>query len=249
MVKPQLPRSENSDVAGLLPLKSDDIDVVFQPIVDLRDHSTFAIEALVRCKLPSLTVPSKLFEHAAANDYCGALGRLIRERTIARCGGYRVFVNIHPIELIDRWLIQPDDPIFTHDSDVYLEITESVPFLHYELCVSVLSEIRKRGRVYLVVDDLGAGYSNLKRIVDLHPEVVKLDRELITGLDHHARQRLMVTSIVHMCKVQGALVVGEGIETPGELKAIISCGVHYGQGYLLAKPSFPIPPITWPPSA
>jgi EAL domain-containing protein (putative c-di-GMP-specific phosphodiesterase class I) len=52
-----------------------------------------------------------------------------------------------------------------------------------------------------------------------------------------------------MCKLQGALVVGEGIETAEELKALISCGVHYGQGYLLAKPSFPIPPITWPPSS
>jgi len=249
MVIPVSVQPDGWQGAEASPVKGDDIDVVFQPIVDLRDQSTFALEALVRCKLPSLRVPSKLFEHAAANDYCGPLGRLIRERTIALCGGYRVFVNIHPIELIDRWLVQPDDPIFAHDSDVYLEITESVPFLHYELCVSVLSEIRKRGRVYLVVDDLGAGYSNLKRIVDLHPEVVKLDRALITGLDKHARQRLMVASIVHMCKVQGALVVGEGIETAGELKALISCGVHYGQGYLLAKPSFPIPPITWPPSA
>jgi EAL domain-containing protein (putative c-di-GMP-specific phosphodiesterase class I) len=249
MGKPQSLQPDGWQSAETVPFGDKDLDVVFQPIVDLRDHTTFALEALVRCKIPTLRAPTALFEHATAHDYCGPLGRLIRQRTVALCGGYRIFVNIHPIELIDRWLVQPDDPIFAHDSDVYLEITESVPFLHYDLCVSVLSEIRNRGHVYLVVDDLGAGYSNLKRIVDLHPEVVKLDRALVTGLDNHARQRLMVASIVHMCKVQGALVVGEGIETAGELKALISCGVHYGQGFLLAKPSFPIPPITWPPSS
>jgi EAL domain-containing protein (putative c-di-GMP-specific phosphodiesterase class I) len=51
-----------------------------------------------------------------------------------------------------------------------------------------------------------------------------------------------------MCREQDAYVVAEGIETPGELAAVIDAGVPYGQGFLLARPAFPAPPVSWPPS-
>lgn len=224
----------------------DDLSVVFQPIVDLTDGSLYAVEALVRCTVPRFQWPPVLFEHAVAHNYCGRLGRTIREATFSRCGGTPVFVNIHPAELSQRWLVQPDDPIFSHDHDVFLEITESVPFSHYSLCVSVLSEIRIRGQIKLVIDDLGSGFSNLKRISDLQPQVVKLDMELIAGIDQNETQRRLVTSIVRLCIDMGAVVVAEGIETKDELTSVIDTGAHFGQGYLLARPSYPIPAITWP---
>jgi EAL domain-containing protein (putative c-di-GMP-specific phosphodiesterase class I) len=225
-----------------------DIDVVFQPIVDLRTHDLFALEALVRCTALGLSSPPVLFEHAVKHDYAGRLGRMIREITVERCPGVPIFCNVHPYELSQRWLIRPDDPIFSHDTDVYIEITEAVPFSHYEHCVTVLRELRSRGGVHLVIDDLGAGFSNLKRIVDLHPQVVKLDIELVRGIDREPRQRSLVRSIVSMCREQDAYVVAEGIETPGELAAVIDAGVPYGQGFLLARPAFPAPPVSWPPS-
>jgi EAL domain-containing protein (putative c-di-GMP-specific phosphodiesterase class I) len=223
-----------------------DLSVVFQPIVDLRTRKVFAYEALVRCKTPGLEAPPKLFEHAVANGYSGRLGRLIRELTVQGCRDTPVFTNVHPDELGQRFLVQPDDPIFGHDSDVYIEITESVPFSHYDRCVSVLSELRTRGSVHLVIDDLGSGFSNLKRIVDLQPKVVKLDMALVRGLDRRPRQLQLVRSIVLMCEAQGASVVAEGIETASELSAVIDAGCPYGQGYVLARPSFPPPPVVWP---
>jgi EAL domain-containing protein (putative c-di-GMP-specific phosphodiesterase class I) len=157
-----------------------------------------------------------------------------------------VFLNVHPEELHEPWLIRPDDPIFTHATDVYLEITESVPFQHFDICYDVLREIRWRGGVHLVVDDLGAGYSNLKRIADLEPKIVKLDRELIREVHQNARQQRLVTGVVRLCVEMGARVVAEGIETLDELSAIRDTGAHYGQGYLFARPGFPIPGIAWP---
>jgi EAL domain-containing protein (putative c-di-GMP-specific phosphodiesterase class I) len=224
-----------------------DLDVVFQPIVDLRTRRLFALEALVRCRALGLTSPPQLFEHAVKHAYTGRLGRIIREITVKRCPGIPIFTNVHPSELAQRWLVRPDDPIFSHDSDVYIEITEAVPLSHYEHCVSVLRELRSRGRVHLVIDDLGAGFSNLKRIVDLQPAVVKLDIELVRGIDLEPRQRALVRSIVSMCREQGAHVVAEGIETVAELGAVIDTGVQYGQGFLLARPAFPVPPVSWPP--
>jgi len=98
----------------------------------------------------------------------------------------------------------------------------------------------------LVIDDLGSGFSNLKRISDLQPQVVKLDMELIAGLDQNRNQRRLVASIVRLCVDMGAVVVAEGIETKDELAAVIDSGAHFGQGYLLARPSHPIPSISWP---
>jgi EAL domain-containing protein (putative c-di-GMP-specific phosphodiesterase class I) len=222
------------------------IHVVFQPIVDLATRKVFALETLVRCRVAGFESPVTLFEDAVTKGYCGRLGRVIREMMIAASPDLPLFANVHPEELVQRHIVRPDDPLFSHTHDVYLEITESVPFSHFDQCYAVLRELQSRGRVHLVIDDLGAGYSNLLRIVDLQPAIVKLDMQLIRGIERKARQQRLVKSIVAMCRDQGARVVAEGIETVGELKAVIDAGVHYGQGYLLAKPAFPVPAVTWP---
>ncbi len=221
------------------------ITVVYQPLVDLRTKQIFAYEALVRSKVPEYKSPPELFHAAVEAQVTGELGRLIREIAIDGCGSHPLFLNVHPAELNQRFVVQPDDPIFSHSEDVYLEITEGVPLSHFRLCQSILREVRGRG-VYLVVDDLGAGYSNLKYIADLHPRVVKLDRDLIAGLVKDTRLYKLVCGIVVLCTNLGALVVAEGIETPEELDAVCSAGAHYGQGYLLARPAFPPPPMSWP---
>ncbi|MDH5672905.1 MAG: EAL domain-containing protein [Myxococcales bacterium] len=213
-----------------------ELSCVFQPIVDLVTGRSFAYEVLARCRTPGLTNPEVLFRRAADEQFCGALGRTLRTIASNGCPGIPLFVNVHPAELADRYVIQPDDPMYSHDDDVYVEVTESVPFTHYDLCSSVLSEIRARGGVHLVVDDLGAGYSNLKRIADLEPSVVKLDRSLVTDLDRNARQRTLVASVVRMCVDLGARVVAEGLETWAEVQSVRDCGCHFGQGYALGRP-------------
>jgi EAL domain-containing protein (putative c-di-GMP-specific phosphodiesterase class I) len=227
----------------------EDLSVVFQPIVELEDGALFAYEALVRCRRPELASPPVLFERAVSAGCVGRLGRMIREIAIPLASRRPVFLNVHPQELQEGWLVRPDDPIYLHDHSVYLEITESVPLTHYELCIDVLKDVRARSGLHLVVDDLGAGYSNLKRIADLEPKVVKLDRGLVCGIDRSARQQQLVSSVVRLCMDLDAAVVAEGIETEAELSALKDTGTHYGQGYLFARPAYPMPAITWPPSA
>jgi hypothetical protein len=103
---------------------------------------------------------------------------------------------------------------------VYLEITESAAFTHYDLCMSVLKDVCARAGVHLVVDDYGAGHSNLARILDLNPKIVKLDGALIRGIDKDPRRQLMVRHMVALCTDLGAKVVAECIETVEELKAV-----------------------------
>ena len=240
-----LARDEAKFFDGLV--KPEDLSAVFQPIVSMQTGSLFAYEALLRCRTPGFS-PSALFDRAAALRSTGRLGRMVREIAVSLFSGCPLFVNLHPSELEEGWLVRPDDPIFSHDDDIYLEITESAPMTHFELCANVLREVCGRAGVHLVIDDLGAGYSNLNLIADLEPDVVKLDRALVKGLDQRPRQRRVVSMLVRLCEELGAVVVAEGIETREEFAAICGCGVHYGQGYLFARPSYPAPSITWPPS-
>jgi EAL domain-containing protein (putative c-di-GMP-specific phosphodiesterase class I) len=231
---------------SVVSIEREEIEVVFQPIVDLATGAVFATEALTRCQLDEYRNPAKLFEQASAEQACGRLGRMIREVALARISDAPLFVNIHPDELSSRWLVRPDDPICFHDAPVYLEITESATFEHYDLCANVLKEVCSRTGAHLVVDDLGAGYSNLRRMLDLRPDVVKLDLTLAHELDKHPRQRVLVRQLIALCGDLGAQVVVEGVETVDELKAARDAGAQFAQGFVLARPAFPVPEIDWP---
>jgi EAL domain-containing protein (putative c-di-GMP-specific phosphodiesterase class I) len=112
----------------------------------------------------------------------------------------------------------------------------------------VLREIRGKG-VSLAVDDLGAGYSNLKYIVDLKPEIVKLDRTLVADLADDHRAQVLVRHIVRLCHELGARVVAEGIEQETEMNVVVDCGADFGQGYYFARPAYPAPGVSATPCA
>lgn len=224
-----------------------ELSIVFQPIADMGTATLFAYEALVRCSVASLRDPTRLIELAARRGCAGALGRVIRQLAVPPSRGRPLFVNVHPDELLEGWLGRDDDPVFTHDSDVYLEVTETAPLLHSASCRQALDSLEGRAGIYFVVDDLGAGFSNLKRIADLEPKFVKVDRELIHGLASNPRQQQLLKSVVRLCADLGARVVAEGIETPDDFRAVQDSGAQFGQGYLIARPAFPPPNIYFKP--
>lgn len=223
-------------------LAADELYIALQPIVDLVRHRVFAHEALLRSRAPGFDTPVPFLQEAVKTGKMGMLGRRLRAMSAVACPTTPLFLNVHPSEFDEGFLVRPDDAIFSHEHPVYLEITESVPLTHFKWCHSVLGEIRGKG-VSLAIDDLGAGYSNLKYIADLAPEIVKLDRELIAGLVPESRTHRLISHIVHLCAELGAHVIAEGVETRGELEAVASAGVTLVQGFLLARPAFPIPTV------
>lgn len=230
-------------LGGLSPA---DLDVVFQPIVDLSTRTVFAYEALARCKWPKLSDPEDLFAHAKESGCCGGLGRTLRSLAVARCPGKTLFLNVHPDELSSECLLEPEDPIHSHDGHIYLEVTESAAFTHHEHCLRILRQLASRQGVFLAVDDLGSGHSNLKRVLELEPRIVKLDRTLVTGLHENRRQQVLVRCLVQLCSDLGARVVVEGVETREEYLAVLDTGAQLLQGFFFARPSSPPPPPRWP---
>jgi len=211
------------------------LQVAYQPIYNLKTGKVFAYEALARVESPAFENLIELFQVASEAGRVAELGRLHREQAVSRCPMQPLFINIFPTELDYGLLVRPDDAIFRHRWPIYLEITESLPLSHFKQCKEVLSELRLRGMM-LAIDDLGAGYSNLKYIADLAPDVVKLDRNLIIGVREGNRQAKLVRAIVGLCSEMGARVVAEGIETIDELVVAERAGVEYCQGFLLGRP-------------
>ncbi len=221
------------------------VGIVFQPIADIHKRRILAYEALARNSNSLFKSTPEMFAAAVQAGRVAELGRLHRDQAVRLCPHYPLFLNIDPHEFDYGWLVRPDDPIFRHRHPITVEITESVPIKYFTQCHSVLAEIRQKG-MSLAIDDLGAGFSNLKYIADLQPEIVKLDRELILGCAPGNRPFKLLCSIVSLCKEMNAKTVAEGIETLGEFEAAVEAGVDYAQGYLLGRPACPAPDLIWP---
>ena len=221
------------------------LQVVFQPIYSLKGGNVFAYEALARSPIAGLTSLPELYEIAALAGLVGELGRQHRTQAVEEAPDLPLFINVNPHEFDYGWLVQPDDPIFKHGYQVFVEVTENVPVSRFQQCLNVLEELRGKG-VLVAIDDLGSGFSNLRYLNELAPDFVKIDRSLIAGVRDATRQYRLLESIVAMCKNLGSKVIAEGVEHADVLVAIDHAGVDYCQGYLLGRPELPPPAGSWP---
>ena len=117
-----------------------------------------------------------------------------------------------------------------------IELTESEP--DDALSTGSRLALREAG-IRLAVDDLGAGYAALSRLIDLQPEIVKLDRFLTIGVAHDPRRAALLAAALHFCRATGATLVAEGVERPEDLATLVEVGVPLAQGYLLGRPASP----------
>jgi len=231
------PASRRGDDTLLaIAMSQGDYGISYQPIFDLKTGAIFAKEALLRPQTDAFPGPLEMVHAAVEEGRIGEFGRMLRDLAVAGCPDHALFINAHPHEFDQKWLVQPDDPVFQHGCEVFLEVTEGAPLRELNLSHGTLRELARRG-VNVVVDDLGAGYSNLRYLIDLDPKIVKLDRDMLRGIEHESRVIRLLRGLVRMCEDLGSRVVAEGIETKEQLDAIKSAGVHYGQGYFLERPS------------
>jgi EAL domain-containing protein (putative c-di-GMP-specific phosphodiesterase class I) len=107
---------------------------------------------------------------------------------------------------------------------------------------NIIATYRKMG-FGTALDDFGAGHAGLSLLARFQPDIIKLDMELIRGLDSSLPRRLIVDGVARMCKALGIIVIAEGIETAAELEALRAIGVRYIQGFYFAKPAFEALPI------
>ncbi len=126
-----------------------------------------------------------------------------------------------------------------------LELTEHVAICDYGPVHRAIDRLRRQG-VGVAIDDVGAGYSCFRHIVELEPECIKLDRTFIEGLETKRTSAAMARALIEMADATGTRVIAEGIETEAHFALARELGAGYGQGYLIARPSAPeAMPITF----
>ena len=119
-----------------------------------------------------------------------------------------------------------------------LEISEHAPVADYEAIQVGLADLRARG-ARLAVDDAGAGLASLRHILQLSPDIIKLDISLTRGIGADRARRALASALIAFAGQMGMGVVAEGIETAAELATLLDLGVGYGQGNILGRPGEP----------
>jgi diguanylate cyclase (GGDEF)-like protein len=218
------------------------LTVEYQPIVRLGDGAVVAYEALSRDATGELT-PDELFAAAAAIGRKVEVERACLEAIAAGGappGDALLFVNVSPALLAGTRCADLRQAL---PSRLVLELTEQEEVTDPEALRTILQPWVRNG-TRLAVDDAGAGYSSLKQVVDLGPEFLKVDRSLVAGIHRDRRRQAVMAALVAFASEIGADVIAEGIEHRSELGWLRSAGVTLAQGFLLARPGPPWPPVT-----
>jgi EAL domain-containing protein (putative c-di-GMP-specific phosphodiesterase class I) len=214
--------------------------MAFQPIVSLSTKSIFGYEALLRSKEPTLPGPTDMLDAAERLGVTRKLGRAVRAFAAHRRNqmndDWLLFVNLHPSDLLDPELTDPQSPLMAMADRVVLEITERAPLSGLEEVRERVKELRKFG-FRIAVDDLGAGYAGLTTFATLDPDIVKLDMNLVRGIEGSAVKRKLVGSVSGLCREMEMLLVAEGVETVAERDVLSELGCDLFQGYLFARPA------------
>ncbi len=212
----------------------------FQPIVWAEDGSLFAYEALLRSEESSLPHPDSMIDAAERLGQLEQLGRTMRQRATEQFATLqqplRLFLNLHPTDLHDADLLARTSSSLRIASRIVLEVTERVPLGRVRNVRPTVSSLRDAG-YQIAIDDLGSGYSGLNSFAVLEPEFVKLDMELVRGVDESPVKQRLVKHMTSLCHDMGMRVVAEGIETEAERDLVVQLGCDLLQGFRFGMPS------------
>src|SRR4051794_39085792 len=235
-------KQQRAEIDELL-AQENPITPVFQPLVDLNSGRTIGYEALSRFNSEIKRTPDAWFNQAQA---CGRGLQLetaaIRAALSAphRPQGTYLSLNFSPSAIASTKILQvlPQDL-----SSVVIEITEHELAAEDGALEEGIERLRARG-ARIAVDDAGSGYAGLKQLMRVQPDVIKLDRALIEGINNDGAKTALVEFFVMFARRVGAGILTEGIETVDELRTLVNLGVNYGQGYLLGRPAEPWQPVS-----
>ncbi len=214
------------------------IESVYQPIVALATGELAGYEGLSRFPGHPERTPLSWFPQA---QRCG-LGPELEARAAraildhpARPPATFLTVNVSPscLSSPEVQAVLPDDL-----TGLVIEITEQERVLDEAALKTALDDVRARGG-RVAVDDAGAGYAGLRQVMDIRPDIIKLDRTLVADCHKDAAKGAMIESFVHFARRTGATVCAEGVENAEELRALADLDVTYGQGFVLARPARP----------
>lgn len=229
--------AERAEVEAVLS-RPDGLVPVFQPIVELSVGRVVGYEALARFPATPEVPPEQWFAKAHRCGLGPDLEAAAVQRALAAPGrvpGTYLSVNLSPSALLSAEVhaVLPDDL-----SEIVIEVTEHEAVADQPLLDAALTGLALRG-ARVAIDDAGAGYAGLQRVMRTRSDILKLDKVLVEGLHDEPAKIALVEAMVAFGRRTGTQVCAEGVETAAELAELATLDVAYAQGFFLGRPAPP----------
>lgn len=229
-------------------LDRDEIEILFQPQLDVASRDMVGVEALARWQHPDHgeLSASTLFAVAERSDYLTALSAHVQRRAAmiaaawpASLAHLRVAINLTSADIarpdfVMGFFEMIDASGFPRDR-LTVEITESGLMEDLGSAALVLADLRAGG-CRVAIDDFGTGYSSLAYLKALPLDYLKIDKHLAGDISGSTRDRIVVRGVIDMARSLGLAVIAEGVETDDQLALLAAEGCNYYQGFLFSGP-------------
>jgi EAL domain-containing protein (putative c-di-GMP-specific phosphodiesterase class I) len=219
-------------------LTKEDFTIVYQPIFSLGRKGYIGVESLTRFSAAPQRSPDQWFREAAEVGLgdlleLAAVHKALQALEVLPPPVY-IAINVSPATILSERFaaVLRDVPL----SRIVLEITEHSEIHEYPAIRGVLEPLRAAG-LRLAIDDAGAGYASLRHILNLQPDIVKLDCSLVHGVHGDSAKRALIQGMVLFSQGTEMTLLAEGVETTSELATLDSLGVSCAQGYLFSRPA------------
>jgi diguanylate cyclase (GGDEF)-like protein/PAS domain S-box-containing protein len=226
-----------------------ELDLVFQPVVGLRDKQPAGVEALLRWRHPKLgtIMPAELLPIARAVGIAAELDEWVLDAACkhllawtASGSDFWLSVNVAPQELLTaRFSERVGTTLLRYGlpaERLVVEVAEDWIASDVPAIVASLAGLRKLG-VRAALDDFGAGQASLSHLRRLPVDMLKLDRALLNTPDEHTVGPAVIDVVVSLGRRLGLEIVAKGLETDDQIERAQKAGCHYGQGFGLARPA------------
>ena len=236
-------------------VERDEIEVHYQPIIELASGRVAAVEALARWDRPAhgMLAPDTFIPLADEIGLMVGIGRVVMREACRQVASWRssfpdlddlrLTVNLAPTELVGRSLAEEIAALLEETGlpadRLVLEITESSVMRNPDDVLETMRNVQELG-VSLALDDFGTGHSSLALLREFPIDTLKIAREFVTGIPDSHVDTAFVDTIVRLAHSLGHDVVVEGVETERQAKAVIALGCEYGQGYHFGAPLAPL---------
>lgn len=239
-VEPKRTKPRWDDLVEVLDEES--VAMVYQSIVDIRSEpespTVVGYESFARFPYAS---PPEWFRLAGSSGMGTDLELLALRGGIdgfaERDDGSFLALNLSNATLLAPGLLEAIEGI--DPGRLVLELSDTARIRSYEVTRKAVEALRRRG-VRLAVDDVGAGEIDMWHILRLDPEIIKIDRHLVSD-QNMRRNNALIRGLTAMAGDLGIMVIAEAIETDAERRRLLDLGVEFGQGYLFGKPG----PVEW----
>jgi diguanylate cyclase (GGDEF)-like protein/PAS domain S-box-containing protein len=228
-------------------LVNSELEVHYQPVINLASEKMVAVEALMRWRHPvrGLTNPAEFISVSEDTGLIIAMGEWVLRTACAQVlawPGIRVAVNLSPVQFRHQELVETVQGVLTETrldpGRLELEITERVLIHDAGAALMILTELKRIG-INIAMDDFGTGYSSLAYLNAFPFDKIKIDRSFISELRNEDKSSAIVRSVLSLGNSLDMTITAEGVETKEQAAFLRAEGCHQAQGYFFGWPMRP----------